>query len=95
MTGEKALASSARLLGVIVDGRHGKAPFPYKVGLLGPAICGQMLSMPTRSAVVYLGRDGLALFTGLPRALILGNSEGIKRAGADIPRPSAAVLDAK
>jgi hypothetical protein len=33
------------------------------VGLLGPAICGQMLSMPTRSAVVYLGGDGLALFT--------------------------------
>ena len=73
MTGEKALASSARLLGVIVDGRHSKAPFPYKVGLLSPAICGQMLSMPTRSAVVYLGGDGLALFTGLPRAKILGN----------------------
>src|SRR5215212_3893933 len=31
--------------------------------------------------------DGLPLFTELPRRLILGNSEGIKRAGAVRPRP--------
>ena len=74
MTGEKALASSARLLGVIVDGRHSEAPFPYKAGRFGPTTCGHMLSMPTRSAVVYLGGDGLALFTHLPRRVVFSET---------------------